>query len=67
MFNSSMWLGLGNPVYTNMDDFLENFRGGGGHIRSKKFHCKIFKMRNYNIFKWGRGTFQKFPENSSIL
>ena len=25
-----------------MDEFSENFRMGGGHFRSKKFHCIFF-------------------------
>ena len=36
-----------------MDEFLENFQGGGGGgglFRSKKFHCKIFAIRNNNSF-----------------
>ena len=41
---------LGKPVSTKTDEFLENFRrGGGGHFRSKKFHCNFFCIRNGNF------------------
>ena len=41
---------LGKPVYSNIDEFPENFRkGGGGHFRSKKFHCVFFCFKYANF------------------
>ena len=35
----------GKPVVSEMDEFLENFRrGGGGRFRSKKFRCNFFAL-----------------------
>ena len=57
---------LGKPVYMKVDEFPENFRReGGGHFRSKKFHCNFFCIRNGNFghefpeknSKRGRGSF----------
>ena len=33
---------LGKPVSPETNEFPENFRKGGGHFRSKKFHCNFF-------------------------
>ena len=54
----NVWLVLGTPVCTIIDEFLEKFQKGGGHFRSKKFRCKIFSIRDANL--GGSFPFQKF-------
>ena len=39
-------LPLGKPVVSEMDEFLENFRRGGDHFRSKKIRGNFFCIRN---------------------
>ena len=37
----------GKPVVSEMDEFLENFRGGGEVVSDpKKFRCNFFCIRN---------------------
>ena len=52
---------LGKPVFSNIDEFPENFRnGGGGHFRSKKFRCNFFLLQKRQFWSLISGkSFEK--------